>query len=164
MENSAANTSSAGSEVALAVERLAAARIGRALPPLALLAVYGLIQSIRFGFSNSDHLVVFLGALASAGSMVAYGAQAVKRVMETRNSLAGLSYLGSFIPYLFGGYLFVTRGLQLVRSPGQLDTGGRLVAVALMLVGVLCVRSQWRLTEVHLLAREMTGLANIAPQ
>ncbi len=156
--------STAGSEVARAVQRLAAARIGRALPPLVLLAVYGLVQSIRLGFTSSDHLVVLLGALASAGSMVVYGAEAVKRVMETRNPLAGLSYLGSFVPYLFGGYLVVTRGLQLVRTPGQLDTGGRLVAVALMLVGVLCIRAQWKLTEVHLLAREMTGLANIAPQ
>ncbi len=29
---------------------------------------------------------------------------------------------------------------------------------------MLCIRAQWKLTEVHLLAREMARLANIQPQ
>ncbi len=161
MENSNPKLSPAGSEVALAVERLAAARIGRALPALALLAVYGLLQSIRFGFASADYVVVFVGALLSAGSMVAYGTEAVKSVMDEKSSWAGLIYAGSFVPYLFGGYLIITRGLELSRSFDPFDAGGLVVTLALMLVAVLFMRAHWKLTEVHLLAREMAGLANI---
>ncbi len=153
--------SQAGAEVVRAVERLAAARIGRALPSLALLAVYGLVQSVRLGFGSADYMIVFLGALLSAAATVAYGTQAVKRVMETRSPWSGLIDVGSFVPYLFGGYVVVTRGLQLVRSPSQLSGGGLVVALALMLVAVVCIRAHWKLTEVHLLAREMAGLAKL---
>ena len=161
MENSASDLSPAGAEVARAVERLAAARIGRALPALALLAVYGLVQSIRLGFGSADYLVVFLGALLSGGAMVAYGAEAVRQVMETKSPWAGPIHMASFVPYLFGGYLVITRGVQLVRSSGQMDGGRLVVTVALILVAVLCIRAHWKLAEVHLLAREMAGLAHV---
>ncbi len=164
MENPASEKSSAGSEVAAAVERLAVARLGRALPPLAVLAAYGLIQSMRFGLGSADYLLVFVGALGSAGSMLAYGTEAVKRVMEKRSRWAGLISVGSFVPYLFGGYLIVTRGQQLVRTAGELGAGGLAVTLALILLAVLCIRAQWKLTEVHLLAREMAGLTNVQPQ
>ena len=156
--------SSAGSEVAAAVERLTVARIGRALPPLAVLAAYGLIQSMRFGLGSADYLLVFVGALVSAGSMLAYGTEAVQRVMDKRSPWADLISVGSFVPYLFGGYLIVTRGQQLVQTAGELGAGGLAATLALILLAVLCIRAQWKLTEVHLLAREMAGLTNVQPQ
>lgn len=164
MENLASEMSSAGSEVASAVERLVVVRLGRALPPLAVLAAYGLIQSMRFGLGSADYLLVFVGALVSAGSMLAYGTEAVKRVMAQRSPWAGLISLGSFVPYLFGGYLIVTRGQQLVRTVGELGAGGLAVTLAVILLAVLCIWAQWKLTEIHRLAREMAGLANIQPQ
>ena len=162
--NPASEMSSAGSEVAAAVERLAVARLGRALPPLAVLAAYGLIQSMRFGLGSADYLLVFVGALLSAGSMLAYGTEAVQQVMDKRNPWAGLISVGSFVPYLFGGYLIVTRGQQLVQTAGELGAGGLAATLVLILLAVLCIRAQWKLTEVHLLAREMAGLTNVQPQ
>ncbi len=164
MDDAATQMSPGGGEVARAVERLAAARIGRALPSLALLAVYGLVQSVRFGFGSADYLVVFLGALLSAASMVAYGTEAVNRVIGTKRPWSGLIHRGSLVPYLFGGYLFVTRALQLMRPSDRLNLGDLVVTLALMLVAVFCIRSHWKLTEVHLLAREMSGLAKVGPQ
>ena len=156
--------SSAASEVARAVERLAAARIGRALPPLAALAAYGLIQGVRFGLGSSDYLFVLVGAVASAGSMVAYGTEAVKRVMEKTSPWSGLISAGSFVPYLFAGYVGVTRALPLVRTGGELGTTVVAMNLALIVLAILCARAQWKLTEVHLLAREMAGLANVQPR
>ena len=164
MENLASEMGSAGSEVASAIEGLVAVRLGRALPPLAVVAAYGLIQSMRFGVGSADYLLVFVGALVSAGSMLAYGTEAVKRVMEKRSTWAGLISVGSFVPYLFGGYLIVTRGQQLVRTAGGLGAGGLAVTLAVILLAILCIRAQWKLAEVHRLAREMAGLANIQHQ
>lgn len=119
---------------------------------------------MRFGLGGSDYLFLFVGALASAGSMLAYGTEAVNRVMERKSPWTGLISAGSFVPYLFGGYLIVTRGLLLVRTGDELGAGGLAMTSALILLAILCARAQWKLTEVHLLAREMTGLANVQPR
>ena len=161
MDHSAPNESAGAVEVARAVERLAAVRIGRGLPFVALIAVYGLTQGVRLGFLMEDYLVVLVGALLSAMCMVAYGTEAVGRVMDRENAWAGAIHVGGFVPYFFGGYLIVTRGLQVVSSSGQMSGGALLATLGLMLVAAFFIRAQWKLTEVHLLAREMSGLANL---
>jgi len=161
MDNEAPDMSSGVVEVAQAVERLAAVRIGRGLPFLAVIAVYGLTQTVRLGVDSGDYLVVLVGALLSAGCMVAYGAEAVRRVVDKVNPWSGAIYAGSFIPYLFGGYLIVTRALQLLRSSGQMSGGALLATLLLISAAAFSVRAQWKLTEVHLLAREMSGLVNL---
>ena len=72
----------AGSLVAQAVERMAAAKIALGLPPLAVLGLYGLVQSVRNGFQAFEHVVFLLGAVLSMVGMIAYGMQAVSRVLE----------------------------------------------------------------------------------
>jgi hypothetical protein len=147
--------------VAQAVERMAAAKLAVGLPPLAILGLYGLVQSVRQGFQPSEYVVFLIGAVLLMVAMVAYGLQAVSRVLEKLSRWGGLIFAGSFVPLIFAGYAMVTRVLYLFRFGG---TGGlRAVAgnVALMVLAPMCVRAQWKLVEVHLLAREMAGVGRI---
>jgi GGDEF domain-containing protein len=49
--------------VAQAVERMAAAMLAEGLPPLAILGLYGLVQSVRQGFQPSEYVVFLIGAV-----------------------------------------------------------------------------------------------------
>jgi hypothetical protein len=151
----------AGPLVAQAVERMAAGRIAVGLPPLVVLALYGLVQSVRRGFELPDDLVLLVGSLLSIVTMVAYGLQAVSRVLEKPARLGGLIFAGSFIPVLYGGYVIVTRILLLVRLGGTVGPGPILGNLGLILLATMCLRAQWKLVEVHLLAREMAGVGRM---
>jgi hypothetical protein len=148
----------AGSLVAQAVERMVAAKIAMGLPPLAVLGLYGLVQSIRHGFQPSEHLVFLIGAVLSMMAMVAYGLQAVSRVLEKRGRWGGLVFAGSFLPLLFAGYVIVTRVLFLFRLGGAAGLGPVVGNLGLLALAAMSMRAQWKLTEVHLLAREMAGV------
>ncbi len=147
--------------MAQAVERMAAAKIAVGLPPLGVLAVYGLVQSVRSGFQLPDHVMLMIGAVLSMVAMVAYGLQAVSNVLEKPNRWGGLTLAGSFVPILFGGYVIVSRIFNLVQIGAERGLGPILGNLGLMLLAVMFLRAQWKLMEVHLLAREMAGVARM---
>ena len=147
--------------VAQAVERMAAAKLAVGLPPLAILGLYGLVQSVRHGFQPSEDVVFLIGAVLSMVAMVAYGLQAVSRVLEKPSRWGGLIFAGSFVPLLFAGYVIATRVLYLFRFGGTGGLGAVAGNVALMVLALMCARAQWKLVEVHLLAREMAGVGRI---
>ncbi len=158
MANQVPDDAQAGSLVAQAVERMAAAQIAVGLPPLAVLGLYGLVQSLRHGFQPSEHVVFLIGAVLSMVAMVAYGLQAVSRVLEKQSRWGGLVFAGSFVPLLFAGYVIVTRVLFLLRLDGTEGLGSVVGNLGLLAFAAMCVRVQWKLTEVHLLARGMAGV------
>ncbi len=158
MANQVPDDAQAGPLVAKAVERMAAAKIAFGLPPLAVLGLYGLVQSLRHGFQPSEHVVFLIGAVLSIVAMVAYGLQAVSSVLEKQSRWGGLVFAGSFVPLLFAGYVIVTRVLLLLRLDGTEGLGPVVGNLGLLAFAARCVRVQWKLTEVHLLAREMAGV------
>ena len=147
--------------VAQAVERMAAAKLAVGLPPLAILGLYGLVQSVRQGFHPSEYMGFMIGAVLSMVAMVAYGLQAVSRVLEKPSRWGGLIFAGSFVPLLFAGYVIVTRVLFFFRFGATGGLGAVAGNVALMVLALMCARAQWKLVEVHLLAREMAGVGRI---
>ena len=161
MANQLPENGQAGSLVAQAVERMAAAKIAVGLPPLAVLGLYGLVQSVRHGFQPSEHVVFLVGAVLSMVAMVAYGLQAVSRVLEKPSRWGGLVFAGSFVPLLFAGYVIVTRALYLFRFGDTWGLGPVAGDLVLLALAAMCVRAQWKLTEVHLLAREMAGVGRM---
>jgi hypothetical protein len=161
MVNEIPDQGQAASLVAQAVERMAAAKIAVGLPPLAILGSYGLVQSIRLGLRPVEHVVIMIGAVLSIVAMVAYGMQAVSQVLEKPSRWAGLIYAGSFVPLLFAGYVIVTRILYLVRFGGAGGIGSVAGSLALMVLAVMSAWADWKLVEVHLLAREMAGVGRM---
>ncbi len=147
--------------VAKAVERMVAAKIAVGLPPLAVLGLYGLVQSFRDGFRPSEHLIFMLGAVLSMVTMIAYGLQAVSRVLEKSSRWEGLIFAGSFVPLIFSGYVIVTRLFYLFRLGDSVGLGPIMGNLGLLVLAGMCARAQWKLTEVHLLAREMAGVGRM---
>lgn len=120
--------------------------------------MYGLVQSIRYGFQPSEHLVFLIGAVLSMVAMVAYGLQAVSRALEKQSHWGGLVFAGSLVPLLFAGYVIVTRVFFLLRLGGTAGLGPVVGNLGLLVLAAMCIRAQWKLREVHLLAREMAGV------
>ncbi len=161
MANPEPEAGEGGPLVAQAVERMAAAKIAVGLPPLAVLGVYGLVQSLRHGLQPAEYVVIAVGAVLSMAAMVFYGMQAVSTVLEKTSPWDGLVCAGSFVPLLFAGYVIVTRVLDLWRVGGSAGLGPVVVNVVLLVLAVMCLHAQWKLTEVHLLAREMAGVGGV---
>ena len=160
MGNQLPDQGQVGSLVAQAVERMAAAKLAVGLPPLALIALYGLVQSVRYGFQPSEHAVMVIGAVLSMVAMIAYGLQAVSRVLGKPSRWDGLVFAGSFVPIVFAGYVVVTRVLYLWRLGGSAGLGSLGLNIGLLVLGAASARAQWKLIEVHLLAREMAGVGD----
>ena len=161
MANPIPEPGQSGALVAQAVERMVAAKIAVGLPPLGVLTVYGLVQSVRSGFQLTDHIVLMIGAVVSMVAMVAYGLQAVSNVLEKPNRRRGLIFVGSLVPILFGGYVIVSGIFDLLQIGAERGLGPVLGNLGLMLLSAMFLRAQWKLREVHLLAREMAGVARI---
>ena len=161
MENQLPENAPAASLVAQAVERMAAAKIAVGLPPLVVLGLYGLVQSLRYGLRAPEHLIIMIGAVFSIATMIAYGMQAVSRVLDKPSRWGGLIFAGSFVPFLFAGYIIVTRIFYLYRFGSAAGQGPIIGNVGLLVLAAMCLRAQWKLIEVHLLAREMAGVASI---
>ncbi len=140
---------------------MAAAKLAVGLPPLALLALYGMVQTARHGLQPSEHVVMVIGAVLSMVAMIAYGLQAVSRVLQKPARWGGLIFAGSFVPILFAGYVVVTRVLYLWRLGGSQGLGPLFVNLGLLVLALMCARAQWKLIQVHLLAREMAGVGNM---
>ena len=65
------------------------------------------------------------------------------------------------MPLLFAGYVILTQVLNLWRLGGTPGLGPVVVNVVVLVLAAMCVRAQWKLIEVHLLAREMAGLGRM---
>ena len=99
-----------------------------------------------------------IGAVLSMVAMVAYGLQAVSRVLEKQSRWEGLVFAGGFVPLLFAGYVIVTRILYLVQLGGTAGLGPIVGNLGLLALAALCVRAQRKLNGVYLLASEMAGV------
>ena len=139
---------------------MAAAKIAVGLPPLALLAIYGLVQTARYGLQPVEHVVMVIGAVLSMVAMIAYGLQAVSRVSQKPSQWSGLVFAGSFVPILFAAYVVVTRILHLWLPGSSPGLGPLFGDLGLMVLAAMSARAQWQLTQVHLLAREMAGVGD----
>ena len=161
MANPEPEAGEGGPLVAQAVERMAAAKIAVGLPPLAVLGVYGLVQSLRHGLQPAEYVVIAVGAVLSMAAMVAYGLQAVSRVLEKTSRWSDLILAGGLVPIMFAGYVIVTRALNLLPTGGTTGLGPIVVDLVLLVLAAMCGRAQWRLIEVHRLAREMAGVGSV---
>ena len=130
-----------GPLVAQAVERMAAAKIAVGLPPLAVLGLYGLVQSLRYGLEPVEHVVMAVGAALSMAAVGFYGMQAVSTVLEKRNRWDGFVFVGGLVPVFFAGYVIVAGVLNLLRLGGSPCLGPVAVNVALLLLAVLSLRA-----------------------
>jgi uncharacterized membrane protein HdeD (DUF308 family) len=146
--------------VARAVQRLAGRAVRRALLPLIGLLAGGVFEGIRDGITRPTVLLV-LGAISSGIVMLLYGVQSVRRVLgRSAGAWGPLFWVASWIPYVFGTYVVIVKGVMAFASPVvEVTTLGAVVGTAYLIFGVLMVRAQWRLSEVHALSQEMLGLA-----
>jgi hypothetical protein len=152
---------SGAATVARAIQRLTARHVGRGFVPLGLLAVLGVTHGLLRGFRGAVAVIVFFGALASAAIMLAYGVQSVRRVLgRPPGAWAPLFWVASFVPYAYGIYVAFWLGFRRFSMTGfSMPTWELVSSSAFVVLGLLCVRAQWKLSEVHLLAQEMSGLA-----
>lgn len=140
---------------------MAAAKIAVGLRPLGVLGLFGLVQFLRHGFRADQHLVMMIGALLSMLAMIGYGLQAVSTVLQKTSRWDALIVAGSFVPLIFAGYVMVTRGRELGQLGAASGLGPVVANLFLMVLAVMCARAQWKLIEVHRLAREMAGVGGI---
>ena len=137
--------------VGRAIQRLAAARLGRGFVPLALLFLVG-VGKLVWG---SGGLVLALGAPLSAGAMLVYALRVVERSFGRRPgawmSLAGPAWV---VPVGFGVWVLGWLGLR------GLAVGGGVIAVLAALLftglGAWVLRAWHRILELDVLAETMT--------
>ncbi len=142
----------------MAVQRTAAATLGRGFVPLMALGLTGLIQGLLGRLFATEVVTLVLGSVATAAAMLAYGQLAVhkafgrpKRAWMLAASLSGL------LPYVFGVYVVVGFGFMPLR--GGLGLGRVIATLFFVGTGAWCLRSQWRLTDLHLFVRSLSELA-----
>ena len=119
------------------------------------------MQSLGDGLQPVEYVVIAVGAVLSMAAMVFYGMQAVSTVLQKTSPWDGLVFAGSFVPLLFAGYVITTRVLDLWRVGGSAGLGPVVVNVVLLVLAVMCLRAQWKLSEVHLLARELAEVGGV---
>lgn len=137
--------------VGRAIQAMAAARLGRAFVPLALLLLLGLGEML----ARTGGFVLAVGAPLSAGALLAYGLRVVQRAFGRPHKLwmVGAGVVG-FLPPVFGVYVLGWLGLRGVAQGGGVASvlGGVLFAG----LGVWVLRSWMQLLELHRLAETMT--------
>ncbi|HSW31505.1 MAG TPA: hypothetical protein VLH75_18610 [Longimicrobiales bacterium] len=145
-----APSSEATQTVGRAIQRLAAARLGRGFVPLALLFLVGLAKLVW----GSGGLVLALGAPLSAGAMLVYALRVVERSFGRPPgawmSLAGPAWI---VPVGFGVWVLGWLGLR-----GVAVGGGVIPVVSALLftgLGVWVLRAWHRILELHSLAEAM---------
>lgn len=152
-----------GPLVAQAVERMAAAKIAVGIRPLAVLGLFGLVQFLRNGLRPDEHMVLMIGAVFSMIAMVGYGLQAVSTVLEKTSRWDTMVVAGSFVPLIFAGFVIVTSIRDLTRLGAESGLGPVVANLFLLVLAAMCLHAQWKLIEVHRLAREMAGVGGIGP-
>ncbi len=144
--------------VGTAVQSTAAAILGRGFLPLVALGITGLVEGLRGRLFADEVVVLLLGSVLTAAAMLAYGQLAVhkafgrpKRAWMLAASMSGL------LPYVFGVYVVVGFGFMPLR--GGLGLGRVIATLFFVGTGAWCLRSQWRLTDLHLFVGSLSKLA-----
>ncbi|GMR12002.1 MAG: hypothetical protein BMS9Abin29_0189 [Gemmatimonadota bacterium] len=146
--------------VGTAVQRTVASTLGRGFVPLMALGLTGLVEGLRGRLFATEVVALVLGSLLTAAAMLAYGQLAVHKAFgRPKHAWAGLASMGGMVPYVFGVYVVVGFGLMPLRGGVGL---GRLVATLFFVaMGSWCLRSQWRLTDLHLFVRSISEPAAV---
>jgi len=140
--------------VATAIQDLVVARLGRGFIPLAVLFLGGVAELVsQDGVSHG--LGLSLGALASAGAMLAYGLRVVQRAFGRDEHIwMSLAMWGSLVPFAFALYVLGWLGLRMLATGGGVM--GFVAGIAFAAMGVWVLRCWMRVVEVERLARIMT--------
>ena len=122
------------------------------------LGITGLVEGLRGRMFANEVVALVLGSVLTAAAMLAYGQLAVHRAFgrPKRGWMVAASMSG-MLPYLFGLYVVVGFGLMPLRDGLGL---GRVIATLFFVgTGAWCLRSQWRLTDLHLFVRSLAEAA-----
>ncbi|NJD17948.1 MAG: hypothetical protein FIA95_01500 [Gemmatimonadetes bacterium] len=141
----------AAQTVGRAIQKLAAARLGRGFVPLALLFLVGIAQMLR----GSGGLVLALGAPISAGAMLAYALRVVERAFG-RPSRPWMPLAGAagVVPPAFGLWVLGWLGLRALAGGGGVIA--TVSAVVLTALGAWVLRAWLKILELHTLAEAMS--------
>jgi len=140
----------AAQSVGRAVQKLAAARLGRAFMPLALLFLVGVGTALRGG----EGVVLGAGAPLSAGAMLGYGLRAVQRSFgRPVRPWMKLAVAGGVIPIAYGLWVFGWLGLRTLATGGLIGTVSGLVHAGL---GFWTLRAWLKIVELDRLAQAMS--------
>ena len=140
-----------------AVQTTAAAILGRGFLPLGALALTGLIQGLRGTLSVSEAVLLVVGSVLAAATMLAYGQLAVHKAFgRPKRPWTVAASLGGMFPYVFGVYVVVGLGLAPLRDGFGL--GRALATLFFVSTGAWCLRTQWRLSDLHLLVASVDDL------
>jgi len=134
--------------VAVALHELMAARLGRGFVPLALLFAWGAADVLR-----GEAAWVALGAVLTAGAMLAYGLRIVQRALGRQRVWMAAASVGSLIPAAYALYLLGWLGLRALVPPG--DTGAVVSAILYVGAGVWVFRCWMNVVEIERLAQIM---------
>lgn len=145
----------ARAQVGRAIQKLAAARLGRAFIPLAILLVLGVAQ-IAF---RRGGILLAGGAALSAVSMLAFGLQVVNRAFGrgSRVWMAAATAAG-LVPAAYALWVLGWLGLRGVATAGGLFNG--VWAALHLLLGILLV---WRWLQILELSRLAATMALSLP-
>lgn len=139
--------------VGRAIQDLAAARLGRAFLPLALLLASGVVGMVMGRGVQGFALAV--GAPLSAGTMLAFGQRTVRRAFggPPRPWMAWAA-VGGLVPPAYGIWVMAWlgfRGLTVAQRPRE-----TLLAILFAALGLWLLRSWLRIVELQQLAAVMT--------
>lgn len=134
--------------VGTAVQRTAAAILGRGFLPLMALGITGLVEGWRGRLLAHEVMALLLGSVLTAVAMLAYGQLAVHKAFgRPKRAWMPVASISGLLPYVFGVYVVVGFGLMPLR--GGLGLGRVIATLFFVGTGAWCLRSQWRLTDLH---------------
>jgi len=137
--------------VGRAIQRLAAARLGRGFVPLALLFLMGVAQLVR----ETGGLVLALGAPLSAGAMLVYALRVVEQAFgRPSRPWMPLAGAAAVVPLGFGLWVMGWAGLRALALGGGPITLA--TAAVLTVLGLWVLRAWLKILELHSLAETMT--------
>jgi hypothetical protein len=141
--------------VGRAVQQTAASILGRGFVPLMALGLTGLIQGLLGRLFATEVVALVLGSLLTAAAMLAYGQLAVHKAFDRpKHPWMDVASMSGLLPYVFGVYVAVAFGLMPLRA--GLGLGRVLATLFFVGMGGWCLRSQWRLTDLHLFVRSLS--------
>lgn len=137
--------------VGRAIQKLAAARLGRGFVPLALLFLLGLGRLLA---AEGGGVWLAMGAPLSAAAMFAYGLRVTQRAFgRPHRRWMTSAAVGGLVPIAFGLYVFGWLGLRtLARWEGSVAV---MSGIACTLLGLWSLRSWMKLSELQRLAEVM---------
>lgn len=129
---------------------------------LFIVLFFSLFKIFRGGIVGNDYIVLLIGSILSITSLLSFGLQIIIDAGNKKRGLIPMLIgISSFIPYLFGCYLFFYRGLWYLT---RLRTGFSIIVVlksfVFILIGYSVVNGIYRLSE---LSRQVDEGAILLP-